>query len=473
MDPDEIAKENEQKVNQSTSLTPEQGGTQLSGTAAPAPVTPTTSAVSPTKTGATAQANIGGFQQANQAKIAALGNIANQRIQERVGAANQAIAGQKAARVDDVNAQTYAGPKNASLEEIGANEKLQGTLAGAGRKADITNASQQVAGFGAYNELKNLANNAGSKAYANNLGLTGGATDSLLARSNAQAQQGMRNQVRGVQDTLKAEQVGALSGIKAAGENVNKANEAAVNEINTNLTGQATAAEQEGSKRLQDYITSRESAAVSNANSAREAQIKADAATAGQRQQQAQQQGLAKLAQLGISPEQFAGFERMVTQGDIANNIARYEQGLSRGLRSFDNPNGLSQAEIDATTKSIQQMKNQLQAYKEMQGQINSARQAINQAYTNNTDITSFDQALQGRSLSPAEYARIQQGQQGLRQAKSQVSDKGTGLSSLSAEKQRGYEALSRILKDPSQLATIKKGAGSYSDFQKLLDNVR
>lgn len=480
MNPDEIAAAEEEKrnnANQSTNLTPEQGGTQLSGTAAPAPVTPTTPTASqsaPTKTGATAQANIGGFQQANQAKITALGNITNQRLQERVGAANQAIAGQKAARVEDVNAQAYAGPKTASLEDLGANEGLQNTLAGAGRKADIANAAKQVAGFGAYNELKNLANNSGSKAYADNLGLSGGSTDNLLARSNVATQQGVRNQVRGVQDTLKAEQVGALNTVKAAGENVNKANEAAVNEINTNLTGQATAAEQEGLKQLQNFITSRESAAVNTANTSREAQIKAEAAAAGQRLQQAQQQGLAKLAQLGVSPEQYAGFERMVNEGDIAAKIASYESGINRGLHSFDNPNGLSQEQMDATKQAIQQMRNQLQAYKEMQGQINSSRQAINQAYAqNNNKITSFDQALQGRSLSPEEYNRIQQGQQGLRQAKIQASDKGTGLSSLSAEKQRGYEALSRILKDPSKLATIKKGAGSYSDFQKLLDNVR
>ena len=247
MDPDSIAEENEKKRNEansanpSTSLSPEQGGTQLSGTAAPAPVTPTTSTASqsaPTKTGATTQANIGGFQQANQAKIAALGNITNQRLQERVGAANQAIAGQKAARVEDVNAQTYAGPKTASLEDLGANESLQTTLAGAGRKSDITNAAKQVAGFGAYDELKNLANNAGSKAYAGNLGLTGGSTDNLLSRSNAATQQGLREQTKGVQNTLKAEQVGALNSVKAAGENVNKANEASVKEIDTNLTNE-------------------------------------------------------------------------------------------------------------------------------------------------------------------------------------------------------------------------------------------
>ena len=238
MDPDEIAKENEQKVNQSTSLTPEQGGTQLSGTAAPAPVTPTTSTATqtvPTKTGNTAQATVGNFQQANQAKIAALGNITNQRLQERVGAANQAIAGQKAARVDDVNAQTYAGPKTSTLEDIGGNEALQTTLAGAGRKADITKASQQVAGFGAYNELKNLATNAGSKTFTNNLGVGGRATDNLLSRSNAATQQGLREQTRGVQNTLKAEQTGALDTVKAAGEGVNKANTASEASIGDSL----------------------------------------------------------------------------------------------------------------------------------------------------------------------------------------------------------------------------------------------
>jgi hypothetical protein len=479
MNPDEIAAEEEKKrtdanTAQSTSLTPEQGGTQLSGTAAPTAVTPTASTSAPTKTGATAQANIGGFQQANQAKIAALGNVTNQRLQERVGAANQAIAGQKAARVEDVNAQTYAGPKTASLEELGANQGLQNTLAGAGRKSDITNASQQVAGFGAYNELKNLANNSGSKAYANNLGLGGGSTDNLLSRSNAATQQGVRNQVRGVQDTLRSEQTEALSGIKAAGENVNKANEASVNEISTNLTGQATAAEQEGQSQLQNYINSRESAAVANANTARESQIKTEAANAGQRIKQAQDQGLAKLAQLGVDPAQYPGFERMINEGDIAARIQNLQKTASYNSNDMLDPNYKTPKQREAAANEVAKLQEQVQVYKEMQGQKNSARQAINTAYANNnTKITSFDDAMKGRSLTPGEYDRIQQGQQGLRQAKAQVADKGTGLSSLSAEKQAGYEALSRILKDPSKLSTIKKGVGSYSDFQKLLDNVR
>jgi site-specific DNA-cytosine methylase len=164
----------------------------------------------------------------------------------------------------------------------------------------------------------------------------------------------------------------------------------------------------------------------------------------------------------------------MINEGDIAARIQNLQKTASYNSNDMLDPNYKTPQQREAAANEVAKLQEQVQVYKEMQGQMNSARQAANTAYANDSNnITSFDQALQGRSLSPAEYARIQQGQQGLRQAKAQVADKGTGLSSLSAEKQAGYEALSRILKDPSKLATIKKGAGSYSDFQKLLDNVR
>ena len=488
MDPDSIAEENEKKRNEansanpSTSLSPEQGGTQLSGTAAPAPVTPTTSTASqsaPTKTGATTQANIGGFQQANQAKIAALGNITNQRLQERVGAANQAIAGQKAARVEDVNAQTYAGPKTASLEDLGANESLQTTLAGAGRKSDITNAAKQVAGFGAYDELKNLANNAGSKAYAGNLGLTGGSTDNLLSRSNAATQQGLREQTKGVQNTLKAEQVGALNSVKAAGENVNKANEASVKEIDTNLLGQATAAEIEGQKNLTDFVTQRETEAVANANADVNAQKAADIAKA--------QATIARLNspqylmdKLGINSTE----AQALGWRDLGGEIKALQDKLTALNAAPKGPIRFKQvaaraASAEQRAQESTQLQNQI-ANLQKQAQAVSLQSALrNQANAEiaaaqgRQGITSFDQALRSRALTPAEYDRIQQGKQGLNQAKQQLSNKGTGLSSLSKEKQAGYEALSRILKDPSKLAKIDTGAGSFSNFQELLKNVR
>lgn len=479
MDPDLVAAQEEEKrnnansANQSTNLSPEQGGTQLSGSAAPAPVTPTTSTASqsaPTKTGATTQANIGGFQQANQAKIAALGNITNQRLQERVGAANQSIAGQKAARVEDVNAQTYAGPKTATLEDLGANQGLQTTLAGAGRKADITNASQQVAGFGAYNELKNLANNSGSKAYANNLGLAGGSTDNLLSRSNSATQQALRDQTKGVQNTLKAEQVGALNTVKAAGENVNKANEAAVNEINTNLLGQATAAEAEGQKNLTDFVTQREAAAVANAN--------AGINSSKENEIQTNTRAIDEIAnpkylmnQLGISQQEAMTLGARVASGDVGRQIQQLKSApwASNQVDEFGN---VSPVEREKRAAQIKKLEDQIAAVKLQQGRINQYQQAIKDAQARQ-GITSFDQALQGRTFTPGEYARIQQGQQALSKAKQSLGNKGTGLSSLSKEKQIGYEALSKILKDPSKLAKIDTGEGSFSNFQELLKNVR
>jgi hypothetical protein len=239
MDPETIAKENEEKMAQNTATTPTQQTTELSGQAAPTADTapkPGAQAQSPTKVTANMQGGSGGFQQANQVKIQALGNVAQQRIGERLSAANQAIQGQKAARVEDVNAQKYAGPQNASLESLGANAKIGEVMAGAGRQADISKAAGQVAGFGAYNELRNLASGGMNRGYTQSLGLNGGGVDATLARANAQANQGVVNQVRAANNQVKAESANLLKPIEEAGSNVSRHNTAAEQNIIKNLT---------------------------------------------------------------------------------------------------------------------------------------------------------------------------------------------------------------------------------------------
>ena len=450
MDPEEIARKNEEdKVQPTTPQT-----TELSSQPAPTTSTPVPGFSQPTKVTSTGQATPAGFQQANQVKMQALGNIAQQRMGERLGAVNKSIEGQKAARVEDINAQQYTGPRTATLEQLGGDQTLQTTLSGAGRQADISKAAGQVAGFGAYNELKNLAGGGMNRGYLGGLGLNGGRVDSTLART---ATPGLHTQTLAANNQLKNENANLLKPIQAAGADVSKNNIQAQNEIQTNLQGQAGAAEAEGLQNLSNATNTAESQAVARANS------------------QINQQKQAKIAQANALKQQYAGQDNLKAGGDyIREMLANLQQELANGpaqqpgrlttQADIENHRVSTQAKIDSVMANINKSKL-------AEGKLRQSNQMLADA-NKLQNITSLGDA-NNRTLSPAEYNQLQASKQALAQARSQLGNKATGLSSLSQEKQAGYQALQNILKDPSKLSTIDNGAGSYSNFQNLLNKVR
>jgi hypothetical protein len=469
MDPETIAKDNEEKMAQNAATTPGTQSTELSGQAAPvadnAPK-PGVQAQVPTKVTANIQGGSGGFQQANQVKIQALGNVAQQRIGERLSAANQAIQGQKAARVEDVNAQKYAGPQNASLESLGTDAKIGEVMSGAGRQADISKAAGQVAGFGAYNELRNLASGGMNRGYTQNLGLNGGGVDATLARANAQANQGVANQVRAANNQVKTESANLLKPIEEAGRDVSKYNTTAEQNINKNLMGQATAAEQEGQQRLISDANLRETQAVSGRNAQLQQQRDQQQAENTRRQMSVQDPNVIG-QKVGVSGQEIMNLKEEMARGDL-----RTRMDALRAQAAYTGGDVRRIAGADQVRRTLESLTNQVNAIREAEGVARSLGQQ-NTALGKNDKITSYEQALSKGTYSPEEYAQIQQGQQALRDARSMTSNKSTALSSLSNEKQAGYEALRRILKDPSGLSNIDRGANSYSNFQQLLNKVK